>query len=185
MIKIKAPFDIEELKKLRVGDMVEITGIIYTARDAAHARIVKDLEKGELKFPIENSCIYYVGPTPSKPGEVIGSCGPTSSYRMDSFTPTLLKAGSLGMIGKGKRSDEVIQKIKEHGAVYFTAIGGAAALLKNRVKSAKVIDYEDLGPEALRELEVENFPATVTIDSLGNNLYEIGKEEFLKLYESN
>lgn len=179
MKKITAPFDPEELKTLRAGDMVEISGIIYTARDAAHARIIKDLDNGTLKFSLERACIYYVGPTPSKPSEIIGSCGPTSSYRMDSFTPRLLSEGILGMIGKGKRSKEVIEKIKTYGAVYFTAIGGAAALLKDRVKECEILDYEDLGPEALRKLKVENFPVTVTIDSLGNNLYELGRKKYL------
>lgn len=179
MIKLKTPFNPEEIKKLKAGDMVYLTGIIYTARDAAHSRIVKDLDLGKLKFPIENSCIYYVGPTPSKPNEPIGSCGPTSSYRMDSFTPRLLEEGMIAMIGKGKRSDEVIEEIKKHGAVYFTAVGGAAALLKDRVKTCEIIDYEDLGPEALRKLTVEDFPVTVTIDSRGNNLYEQGRKEYL------
>ena len=183
MIKLKTPLTREDVKNLKAGDMVELEGVIYTARDAAHARIVEDLDKGTLKFPIKNSCIYYVGPTPSKPGEVIGSCGPTSSYRMDSFTPKLLDAGMIAMIGKGKRSEEVIDAVKSHGAVYFTAVGGAAALLKDRVKECTILDYEDLGPEALRRLYVKNFPLTVTIDSYGNNLYEMGREDYLKEYE--
>lgn len=179
MIKLKTPFDPEEIKKLRAGDVVALTGEIYTARDAAHARIVSDLDAGKLKFSLENACIYYVGPAPAKPGEPIGSCGPTTSYRMDPYTPRLLEEGLIAMIGKGKRSPEVIEAIKQRGAVYFTAIGGAAALLKDRVTAAEIVDYEDLGPEAVRKLTVENFPVTVTVDSLGNDLYKIGRKNYL------
>ncbi len=180
MIKLQTPFSREDLKDLKAGDVVYITGTIYTGRDAAHKRLVELLEKGEdLPFDIKGQVIYYVGPTPAREGEPIGSAGPTTSYRMDAYTPQLLDVGLMGMIGKGKRSPEVIDKIVEHGAVYFTAIGGAAALIKSTIKSAEVICYEDLGAEAVRKLHVEDFPVTVTIDSKGENLYEIGRSAYL------
>ena len=181
---ISAPLTKEQTRQLKCGDRVYLSGIIYTARDAAHKRFVETLEQGgELPFPIEGSVIYYVGPTPAAPGHVIGSAGPTTSYRMDAYAPSLLKLGQLGMIGKGRRNQEVIDKIKETGAVYFAAIGGAAAIIKDRIKKCDIIAYEDLGAEAFRRLEVENFPATVIIDSNGNNLYEEGVEEYLKWKE--
>lgn len=181
MIKLQTPFSRDDLKDLKAGDVVYITGYIYTGRDAAHKRLVELLEKGEeLPIDVKGQVIYYVGPTPAPEGQPIGSAGPTTSYRMDAYTPQLLDEGLMGMIGKGKRSPEVIDKIVEHGAVYFTAIGGAAALIKSTIKSAEVICYEDLGAEAVRKLYVEDFPVTVTIDSKGENLYEIGREAYLK-----
>lgn len=180
MIKLVTPFTRESLKDLKAGDNVLISGVIYTARDAAHKRLVEALERGEkLPFDPEGAVIYFVGPSPTKPGEVIGSAGPTSSYRMDPYSPRLMDEGIMGMIGKGRRNQEVIDKIIEKGAVYFAAIGGAAAIIKDRIKSAEVICYEDLGPEAVRKLVVEDFPATVIIDSTGKNLYETGVNEYL------
>lgn len=180
MKKLKTPFDRESLKDLRAGEVVEITGIIYTARDAGHKRLIERLDRGEeLPFDIRGQVIYYVGPTPAKPGEPIGSAGPTTSYRMDAYTPRLLDEGLMGMIGKGKRGPEVVEKMLEHGAVYFTAIGGAAALIKSRIDSAEIVCYEDLGSEAIRRLHVTDFPVTVTIDAEGNNLYELGRQAYL------
>ena len=179
--RLTTPLTREALAPLRKGDLVYLSGVIYTARDAAHKRLVALAKEGkELPFPIENATIYYVGPTPAKPGQVIGSAGPTTSYRMDAYSPTLLRLGQLGMIGKGKRGPEVIQAMKETGSVYFGAIGGAGALLSRCVKSAKLVCYEDLGAEAVRELEVENLPLTVVIDSQGNNLYETGRAAYLE-----
>jgi len=179
MIKITTPLTREKVKKLKTGDEVLITGTLYTSRDAGHQRMLDQLAAGEsLPFNIEDSIIYYVGPSPAKPGEVIGSAGPTTSYRMDSFTPLLLDLGLKGMIGKGARSAEVIASMIKNNAVYFGAVGGAAALIASSVKSAEVIAYEDLGPEALRKLEVIDFPVIVVIDSLGDNIYEIEKEKF-------
>ena len=184
MKHLTTPFTKEDLKDLKSGDHVTISGVIYTARDAGHARLVEDYKAGrELPFDPKGACIYYVGPTPTAPGDVIGSAGPTSSYRMDPFSPTLMDWGVLGMIGKGRRNQEVIDKIKETGSVYFAAIGGAAAIIKDRIKKCDIIAYEDLGAEAFRRLEVEDFPATVIIDSNGNNLYEEGVEEYLKWKE--
>ncbi len=181
MIKIETPFTREKLADLKAGDNVLISGVIYTARDAAHKRLVEDYEAGrDLPFDPKGACIYYVGPTPTAPGQVIGSAGPTSSYRMDPYSPILLDLGAIGMIGKGRRNQEVIDKIVETGAVYFAAIGGAAAIIKDRIKECEIIAYDDLGAEAVRRLVVKDFPATVIIDSKGNNLYEIGVEEYLK-----
>ncbi len=176
---LTTPLSEEDTRKLKAGDIVLLTGTIYTARDAAHARLVKLLENGEeFPFSIEGSVIYFVGPTPPKPGDPIGSAGPTTSYRMDSYSPTMLKFGSRGMIGKGGRSQEVKDACKEHGGIYFGATGGAGALLGKQIKSAKVIAYEELGPEAVRELTVENFPVTVVNDTFGGDLYQIGREQF-------
>ena len=181
MIKIETPFTREKLADLKAGDNVLISGVIYTARDAAHKRLVEDYEAGrDLPFDPKGACIYYVGPTPTAPGQVIGSAGPTSSYRMDPYSPILLDLGAIGMIGKGRRNQEVIDIIVETGAVYFAAIGGAAAIIKDRIKECEIIAYDDLGAEAVRRLVVKDFPATVIIDSKGNNLYEIGVEEYLK-----
>lgn len=178
---LTTPLTREDLKELKAGDEVYISGYVYTARDAAHERLVKLLEEGkELPFDPKGAIIYYVGPAPSKPGEPIGSAGPTTSYRMDSYTPQLLDAGLMGMIGKGKRSDEVKEKIVEHGATYFAAIGGAAALIKKSIKSAEVVAYEDLGAEAIRKMYVEDFPVTVINDSSGNDLYKQGRKEYLE-----
>ncbi|KGG80895.1 Fe-S-containing hydro-lyase [Caloranaerobacter azorensis] len=175
-VKITTPLDDNIIEKLNAGDRVYITGIIYTARDAAHKRMVDSLKNGrKLPFDINNSIIYYVGPCPPKPGQVIGSAGPTTSYRMDDYTPTLLKVGLKGMIGKGNRSKEVINSIVENNCVYFAAIGGAGALISSCIKSSEVIAYEDLGAEAIRKLYVEDFPVIVAIDSRGNNLYDINR----------
>ncbi|KPU27518.1 fumarate hydratase [Caloranaerobacter sp. TR13] len=173
-IKITTPLNDNIIKKLNAGDRVYITGTIYTARDAAHKRMVDSLKNSEsLPFDINNSIIYYVGPCPPKPGHVIGSAGPTTSYRMDDYTPILLKAGLKGMIGKGNRSKEVIDSIIKYNCVYFAAIGGAGALISNCIKSSEIIAYEDLGTEAIRKLYVEDLPVIVAIDSKGNNLYDI------------
>ncbi|ACO84334.1 putative hydro-lyase, Fe-S type, tartrate/fumarate subfamily, beta region [Clostridium botulinum] len=180
-IKINTPLTEDKIKSLKAGDMVLITGTIYTARDAAHKRLIDALEKGRnLPFEVKNSIIYYVGPTPAKPGMEIGAAGPTTSYRMDTYTPKLLNLGLKGMIGKGKRSKEVIESIVKNKAVYFGAIGGAAALISKSIKKSEVIAYEDLDSEAIRKLEVEDLPVTVIIDSKGNNLYEDGLEDYLK-----
>lgn len=179
-IAISTPLSREQARSLKVGDTVLVSGIIYTARDAAHARLVELLDKGEkLPIDVEGAIIYYVGPTPAKPGQVIGSAGPTTSYRMDAYAPRLLDLGLRGMIGKGKRSQEVIDSMKKNGAVYLGAIGGAAALIAKRITTAEVICYEDLGSEAIRKLTVKDFPATVIIDSEGRNLYEIGVRNYL------
>ena len=178
-MKITTPFNIEDLKKLKSGDTVEITGVIYTARDAAHARLVKLIEEGkELPMELEGQVIYYVGPTPAKEGQVIGSAGPTTSYRMDSYAPQLIEKGLKGMIGKGSRSKEVKDAILEHKSVYFAAVGGAAALIAKSIKKSKIIAYEDLGAEAIRRLEVEDFPAIVINDIYGNDLYEEGQAKY-------
>jgi len=178
--KITTPLTDKIVKSLKAGDRVLLSGKIYTARDAAHKRMVELLSKGEkLPFDINGQVIYYVGPAPAKPGYVIGSAGPTTSYRMDAYTPTLLKMGLKGMIGKGKRNDEVKKAIKKYRAVYFAAIGGLGALLSKKIKSAKVIAYEDLGPEAVRELEVDDFPLVVINDIYGGDLYVKGTEKYM------
>lgn len=177
---ITAPLTEEVASSLRAGESVYLSGTVYTARDAAHKRLCALVAEGKpLPFPIEGSVIYYVGPSPARPGQPIGAAGPTTSYRMDAYAPTLLRLGELGMIGKGKRSPEVIEAMRETGAVYFGAIGGAGALLAKCVKSAQLVCYEDLGAEAIRVLQVENLPLTVVIDSLGNNLYETGRANYL------
>ncbi|MCD8351488.1 MAG: Fe-S-containing hydro-lyase [Planctomycetaceae bacterium] len=179
-IALSTPISKDAAKKLRAGDTVLFSGTIYTARDAAHARLVELLDKGEkLPIDVEGAVIYYVGPTPAKPGQVIGSAGPTTSYRMDAYAPRLLDLGLRGMLGKGKRSQDVIDSMKKNGAVYFGAIGGAAALIAKSITAAEVVCYEDLGSEAIRRLTVKDFPATVIIDSEGNNLYEIGVQDYL------
>ena len=170
---IKAPMNREDAGKLKAGDYVYITGTIYTARDAAHKRMYEALEKGEaLPMEMKNNIIYYMGPSPAREGRPIGSAGPTTASRMDKYTPALLDMGLIGMIGKGKRSDAVREAIVRNGAVYFAAVGGAGALLSKSVKASQIIAYDDLGTEAIRKLEVENFPVIVVIDSEGNNLYE-------------
>ena len=177
---IKLPLTKELAQPLKAGDRVYLTGEIYTSRDAGHKRMCEALAKGEkLPFDPENATIYYVGPTPAKPGEVIGSAGPTTSGRMDAYAPTMMSAGARGMIGKGARLPEVVEAMKAHSGVYFGAIGGAGALLAKCIKSAELIAYEDLGAEALRRLYVEEMPLIVIIDSQGNNLYEIGRSEYL------
>lgn len=170
---LSVPFSREEAAELRAGDMLYLTGTVYTARDAAHKRMIQTLEKGkELPFDIRGQIIYYMGPSPAREGRPIGSAGPTTSSRMDKYTPCLLDLGMLGMIGKGKRSAQVQEAMKRNGAVYLAAIGGAGALLSKCITESEVIAYEDLGPEAIRKLTVQNFPAIVVIDSAGNNLYD-------------
>ncbi len=179
-ISIKAPINREQARALHAGDSCLISGVIYTARDAAHKRLCELLESGEpLPIELQDAVIYFVGPTPERPEQIIGSAGPTTSYRMDAYSPLLIVNGLTGMIGKGKRSPEVIKAMKQHGAVYFGAIGGCGALLGRCVKRSEIVAYEDLGAEAIRRLEVENFPAVVVIDSKGNNLYESGRAEYL------
>ena len=170
---LKAPLDREEVQSLQAGDYVNITGTIYTARDAAHLRMSQTLDRGEaLPIELEGNVIYYMGPTPAREGRPIGSAGPTTASRMDKYTPRLLDLGLTGMIGKGKRKPEVTEAIVRNKAVFFAAVGGAGALLSRCIKKSEVIAYEDLGTEAIRRLEVENFPVIVVIDSKGNNLYE-------------
>lgn len=177
--KIQTPLTEEALKTLHVGDQVTITGVIYTARDAAHRRILEAVDSGEgSPIELEGQIIYYVGPTPPRPGEVIGSAGPTTAYRMDPYTPRILDMGVKAVIGKGGRSPQVRESFKEHGAVYFGAIGGAGAFLSQCIKSAEIVAYEDLGTEAIRRLEVENFPVIVVNDVDGNDLLEQGKLEW-------
>ena len=173
---ITVPVAKEEIQDLRAGDYVYLTGVIYTARDAAHKRMDEVLSEGkELPLDIKNQMIYYMGPSPAREGQVIGSAGPTTSSRMDKYTPLLLEHGLKGMIGKGKRSDNVIESMYKNNAVYFAAIGGAGALLSKCIKKAEVIAYDDLGTEAIRKLEVENLPAIVVIDNKKNNMYESHK----------
>ena len=177
--RIIVPFKNDDYLSLRSGDMVYLSGTIYTARDAAHKRMYESMNRGEsLPVNLEGNILYYLGPSPSRPGQIIGSAGPTTSSRMDKYTPDMLDSGLKGMIGKGKRSEEVIQAIKRNKAVYFAAIGGAGALLSKCIKKAEVIAYEDLGTEAIRELQVEDLPVVVIIDSLGNNLYETAVREW-------
>ena len=177
--KITAPISKEEAKSLRAGDYVYITGTIYTARDAAHKRMSESLEKGEsLPIDMENNIIYYMGPSPAREGRPIGSAGPTTASRMDKYAPKLLDLGLKGMIGKGKRSKEVIDAVIRNGCVYFAAVGGAGAILSKCIKTSEVVAYDDLGTEAIRKLEVENFPVIVVIDSKGNNLYETAIKEY-------
>lgn len=173
---INAPIDNEIVNSLKAGDCVYITGTIYTARDAAHKRMYEAIKNGEnIPFELKNNIIYYLGPSPAREGQVIGSAGPTTSSRMDKYTPLLLEHGLKGMIGKGKRSDNVIESMYKNNAVYFAAIGGAGALLSKCIKKAEVIAYNDLGTEAIRKLEVENLPAIVVIDNKKNNMYESHK----------
>lgn len=176
---IKTPITEEITKDLKAGDYVYITGTIYVARDAAHKRMMEALDKNEnLPIDIENATIYYMGPSPAREGRPIGSAGPTTASRMDKYAPTLLDLGQKAMIGKGKRTKEVIDAIIRNHAVYFAAIGGAGALLSKCITKSEVICYDDLGAEAIRKLEVENFPVIVVIDSEGNNLYETAIQEF-------
>ena len=178
--KITLPLTEELARTLHAGDEVLVSGVIYTSRDAGHKRMCEALARGEeLPFDPKDATIYYVGPTPAKPGQVIGSAGPTTSGRMDAYAPTMMSVGARGMIGKGARLPEVVDAMKQYSGVYFGAIGGAGALLAKCIKSAKLIAYEDLGAEALRELYVEDMPLVVIIDSEGNNLYELGREEYL------
>ena len=176
---LTTPISDETIETLKSGDIVYLSGIIYTARDAAHKRLVDLLDAGkELPFDVKGAVIYFVGPTPPKPGDPIGSAGPTTSYRMDSYSPRLIAEGLKGMIGKGKRNKEVTDACQKHKAVYFGATGGAGALLGKQIKSAEIIAYEELGPEAVRKLEVVDFPVTVINDTYGNDLYKIGRAQY-------
>ena len=178
--RITLPLTAELAKTLKAGDSVLLTGTIYTSRDAGHKRMCESIAKGEpLPFDPTDATIYYVGPTPAKPGQVIGSAGPTTSGRMDAYAPTMMSVGARGLLGKGARLPEVVEAMKEHSGVYFGAIGGAGALLAKCIKSAELIAFEDLGVEALRKLYVEDMPLVVIIDSEGNNLYEQGRNAYL------
>lgn len=181
-IRISAPLTDAVVEKLKAGDKVLITGVMYTARDAAHKRLIDLLNAGkELPLDLKGQIIYYVGPTPEKPGEVIGSAGPTTSGRMDAYTPRLIELGLKGMVGKGARSKEVRDSIVAHKAVYMAAVGGAAALIRRSIKKAEIIAYEDLGPEAIRRLEVVDFPAIVVNDVHGGDLFLQGVEKFRRV----
>lgn len=183
-IKVITPIQSDVIEKMHAGDIVFISGMIYTGRDAAHKRLVEALEKGEkLPIDLKDQVIYYVGPTPAKPGRPIGSCGPTSSYRMDKYSPSLMRIGLKVMIGKGDRSDDFIEEMKKQKAIYLQAVGGAGALLSRKVKTSKVVLYEDLGAEAIYQLEVEDFPAIVTYDIYGGNLIvdEVKKYQSISL----
>lgn len=176
---LEAPFTNEKIKSLKAGDMVYISGTIYTGRDAAHKRLFKMIEKGEeMPFDFEGQAIYYAGPCPAKPGKPIGSVGPTTAGRMDAYSPLLIEHGLKVMIGKGSRSEEVVEALKKHTGVYFAAIGGAAALMARCVESAEVIAFEELGTEAIRKLKVNQLPVIVAIDSNGNDSYEIGRKRY-------
>ena len=180
--RLQTPITKEQLSVLRAGDRVLLSGTVYTARDAAHKRLMELLDAGQpLPFPLEGSVIYYVGPTPERPGQVIGSAGPTTSGRMDAYSPRLLDLGQSVMIGKGGRSAAVVDAIRRNGAVYLAALGGAGALMGACVEDLEVLCWEDLGCEAVRRLEVQDMPLTVVIDSLGNNLYELGPKQYLGL----
>ena len=180
-IHLNTPLKTEDLEKLNVGDKVLITGTVYTARDAAHKRLVELLDAGkELPFDIRGQIIYYVGPAPAPPGKPIGSAGPTTSYRMDPYAPILMDAGLKGMVGKGPRGQRVIDSMVKNKAVYFAAIGGAAVVIAQSVKEAKIIAYEELGAEAIRELKVVDFPVFVANDTKGNDIYKIGVEKYAR-----
>src|SRR6056297_876106 len=179
MIKIETPLTKEKTKGLRAGDQVLLSGVIYTARDQGHKRLVDMINNKEaLPFDLKNQIIYDVGPAPAKPGEIIGSAGPTTSYRMDDLTIPLLQKGLKGMIGKGKRANKVIDAIVKHEGIYFAAIGGAGALIANCITKSEIIAFEDLGSEALRRLEIKDLPLTVVIDSKGNDLYKIAQKQY-------
>ena len=180
-IRLQAPFSEREARKLKSGQRVLLSGVIYSLRDAGHKRLVELVECGkEPPFPLENAVLYYVGPSPAKAGRALGSAGPTTSSRMDPYTPFLIKNGLRGMIGKGFRSDEVVSAMKEYEAVYFAAIGGAGALISRAIKEAEVVAWDDLGTEALRRLVVEDMPVTVVIDTEGNDLYKDGPDMWLR-----
>jgi fumarate hydratase subunit beta len=181
-VKLKTPLTDQDVVQLEIGDTVIVSGVIYTARDAAHKRLVDMLARGEtLPMDIRGQIIYYVGPSPARPGRVIGAAGPTTSYRMDSYAPTLIKLGLKAMIGKGKRSAEVIAALKAHKAVYLGATGGAGALISQRINKAEVIAFPELGPEAVHRLEVEDFPTIVINDCQGRDLYELGVREYRRV----
>ena len=179
---ITVPFDKDTVKELKAGDYVYLTGTIYTARDAAHKRMYEALQKGEkLPFDIEGNIIYYMGPSPAREGRPIGSAGPTTASRMDKYTPALLDLGMRGMIGKGRRTEAVRESMMKNQAVYFAAVGGAGALLSKSITQAEVIAYEDLGTEAIRRLEVKDFPVIVVMDCEGNNLYDMAIEQYKEI----
>jgi len=181
MTRINTPLYREVVRSLFCGETVLLSGVIYTARDAAHKRLAELIERGgDLPFALTDAVIYYVGPTPEKPGRVIGSAGPTTSYRMDAYSPILIQNGLAGMIGKGRRGAEVIAAMRQHSAVYFGAIGGAGALLARCVEACQIVAYEDLGAEAIRRLVVRDMPLTVIIDCEGNDLYTQGREQYLR-----
>ena len=178
-IRLMTPLTTADVEKLNIGDKVLLTGVLFTARDAAHKRLLDLIRDGkELPIDIKGQVIYYVGPTPAKPGRPIGSAGPTTSYRMDPYSPKLIELGLKGMIGKGSRSQAVINAMKQFKAVYFGATGGAGALIAKRIRKAEIVAYSDLGPEAIRRLEVEDFPVTVVNDTKGNDLYEEGIKRY-------
>lgn len=180
-MELHTPLTEAQVRGLKSGDSVELTGVIYTGRDAAHKRMCEALERGEaLPFDVDGQVIYYVGPCPHREGEVIGSCGPTTSGRMDKYAPELIRLGLRGMVGKGIRKAHVVDAMRQYGSVYFGAIGGAGALLARHVKSAEVVAYPDLGTEAVHKLVVEKFPVTVIIDADGNDLYQTGREKYCK-----
>ncbi len=180
-IKLTTPLSDKDLEKLKIGDKVLLSGVIYTGRDAAHKRLFDLIQQGkELPIDLKGQIIYFVGPSPAKPGQAIGSAGPTTSYRMDAFSPKLIELGLKGMIGKGNRAPEVIEAMKKYKAVYFGATGGAGALIAKSIRKAEIIAYEDLGPEAIRKLEVENFPVVVINDTKGNDLYAEGAKKYRK-----
>ncbi len=179
VIKITTPLSDEVVSSLKSGDQVSINGILYTARDAAHKRLIDLLDKGKkLPFDIKGQIIYYVGPTPAKPGAIIGSAGPTTSYRMDPYAPRLMEVGMKGMIGKGNRTQSVIDAMVKHKSIYFAAIGGAGALVARSIKKVEIIAYDDLGPEAIRKMEVEDFQAVVVNDTYGNDVYKEGMNKY-------
>lgn len=181
MIHLKTPLSADDIKNLQAGDQVQLSGVIYTARDAAHKRFMELLDAGQpLPFDIRDQVIYFAGPAPAAPGEVIGSCGPTSSYRMDAYSPRLLDLGLRAMIGKGERNQEVKDAIVRNHGIYFGAIGGVGAMISACIKKCDVIAFDDLGTEAVRRLEVENMPLTVLIDARGNDLYELGRQAYLE-----
>jgi fumarate hydratase subunit beta len=180
-IRLRTPLSDTDVEKLKAGDKVLLNGVIYTGRDAAHKRLFDLLKQGKpLPMDIQGQVIYYVGPAPAKPGQVIGSAGPTTSGRMDAYSPKLIEVGLKGMIGKGMRKKEVIEAIKKYKAVYFAATGGAGALLAKAIKKAQVVAYEDLGPEAINRLEVEDFPVIVVNDTQGNDLYQQGAQKYAR-----
>ena len=181
VIKITTPLSDEVVNSLKSGDQVSINGILYTARDAAHKRLIDLLDKGEkLPFDVKGQIIYYVGPTPPKPGAIIGSAGPTTSYRMDPYAPRLMEIGMKGMIGKGNRDKSVIDAMVKYKSIYFAAIGGAGALVARSIKKVEIIAYDDLGPEAIRKMEVEDFQAVVVNDTHGNDVYKEGMNKYKK-----
>jgi len=176
---VRPPLTDSDVENLKAGTSVLITGVIYTARDAAHKRLIELLDRGEpLPFDLKGQILYYVGPTPARPGQVIGSAGPTTSYRMDSYTPRLLSLGLKGTVGKGARGDAVVEAMKKYKAVYFHAVGGAAALIAKSIKKSDIIAFEDLGTEAIRRLEVEDFPCIVAQDCFGESMYRLGIEKY-------